>query len=177
MRDRQNPGQKRPYGLYGNNFARATPEAIKLATKPLKPPTITNIIAIEAPPGGYGSYSRKDIEYILVTAFTGFSAARLESQIESLQKPTVTIHTGFWGCGAYGGNRILMALLQLLAARLAKIDRLIFHTGDAAGTQDFLEARQICDRDLMFNSSTVELPVLIEKIQAMEFQWGIGDGN
>jgi hypothetical protein len=70
-----------------------------------------------------------------------------------------------------------MALLQLLAARLARIDRLIFHTGDAAGTQDFLEARQICDRDLMFDGSTVKLPVLIENIQAMEFQWGISDGN
>jgi hypothetical protein len=70
-----------------------------------------------------------------------------------------------------------MAILQLLAARLAHIDRLIFHTGDAAGTQDFLEARQICDRDLIGNNSNAELSVLLDKIQAMEFQWGVSDGN
>lgn len=40
-----NSKQRRPLGLYGNNFARATPEAIKKATKVLNPPTISNIIA------------------------------------------------------------------------------------------------------------------------------------
>jgi hypothetical protein len=47
------------------------------------------------------------IEFVLATAFTGFSAARLESARLN-PSPVVAIHTGFWGCGAFGGNRVLM---------------------------------------------------------------------
>ncbi|MEG3940905.1 hypothetical protein QT995_22440 [Microcoleus sp. S36b_A3] len=173
----RNSGQGRPFGLYGNNFGRATSDAIAQATKPLNPPTITNIIAIEAPSYGEGSYSIAQIEYILKTAFTGFFAARIESQLESAQTPTLIIHTGFWGCGAYGGNRVLMALLQLLSARLSQVNCLVFHTSDATGSQDLATAQQILDRDLVPDDSPVKVSDLVEKIHAMEFQWGFSDGN
>ncbi|KYC42450.1 hypothetical protein WA1_21025 [Scytonema hofmannii PCC 7110] len=52
-----NVEQARPYRLYGNNFARATAEAIELATKPLNPPTVTNIIAMEAPSSLYSAFT------------------------------------------------------------------------------------------------------------------------
>ncbi|GAB1543223.1 hypothetical protein NUACC21_58970 [Scytonema sp. NUACC21] len=170
--------QARPYGLYGNNFARATPEAIELATKPLNPPTVTNIIAMEAPLSGYGFYTQEEIQYVLATAFTGFSAAKVESYSESEREPVVIIHTGFWGCGAYGGNRILMALLQLLAARLAQVNRLVFHTGvDAIGAQDFATAQRILNEHLAPVGSNVEVSALITQLHAMKFQWGVSDGN
>ncbi len=168
------PARERPLGLYGNNFAKATTEAILLATKPLNPPTLTNIIAMEAPSGGYNFYEYHIIEYILATTFTGFSAAKIESQLQS-PAPIVIIHTGFWGCGAYGGNRVLMALLQLLAARLAQIDKLIFHTTDDVGSQALATARNILDRDLAIDNASIN--DILEKIYAMSFKWGIGDGN
>jgi Poly (ADP-ribose) glycohydrolase (PARG) len=171
------PDRGRPFGLYGNNFAKATPEAIAQATKALDPPTITNIIAMEASAGGYGVYRLEDIEYILTTAFTGFTAARNESQFDSVEQPRVIIHTGFWGCGAYGGNRVLMALLQLLAARFSSIDSLVFHTGNILGTATLARARQIIEQDLLPDESPVETSVLLEKIYAMGFEWGVSDGN
>jgi hypothetical protein len=168
------PALDRPQGLYGNNFARASAEAITAATITIDPPTITNIIAIEAPSGGYGSYQYDEIEYILTTAVTAFTAAKIESQLAATD-PTVVIHTGFWGCGAYGGNRVLMALLQLLAARLARIDRLIFHTGEPAGADSFTKAQQILDR-LTINPD-LEIADLLTAIEAMKFHWGVSDGN
>lgn len=172
-----NSQQGRPFGLYGNNFARATAEAIRLATKPINPPTITNIIAMEAPAGGFGFYRIDEIEYILKTAFTGFLAARIESDLAFTEQPEVIIHTGFWGCGAYGGNRILMALLQLLAAHLAHVDRLVFHTANANGANDLATAQQLLEQDLSTNNSQVELTTLLTQIEAMKFQWGESDGN
>jgi hypothetical protein len=162
--------------LYGNNFAKASAEAIRLATEPLQPPTITNIIAMEAPSEGdsYSSYEFEAIEYILTTAFTGFSAAKIESQLES-PEPIVAIHTGFWGCGAYGGNRVLMALLQLMAARLAQIDKLIFHTNDAIGSEALATAQGILNQDLVGVDVTV--PDILDKIYALAFKWGTSDGN
>jgi hypothetical protein len=173
----RNPEQGRPFGLYGNNFGRAKSEAIEQATKPLNPPTITNIIAIEAPAYGEDSYRIAEIEYILKTAFTGFSAARIESRLQLPQAPNLMIHTGFWGCGAYGGNRVLMALLQLLSARLSQVNCLVFHTSDAMGSQSLANAQQILDRDLVPDDSPVKVSDLVQKIYEMEFQWGISDGN
>lgn len=44
------------------------------------------------------------------------------------------IHTGYWGCGAYGGNREPMPLLQLIAACESKFVTLVFHSrADDAG--------------------------------------------
>lgn len=102
----------------------------------------------------------------------------MESCFESAQEQFVIIHTGFWGCGAYGGNRILMALLQLLAARLAQVNRLVFHTGvDAKSAQDFATAQHILNENLAPVGSNVEVSTLLVKIQALGFQWGISDGN
>jgi hypothetical protein len=43
-----NAGAGRPHGLYGNAFAAATPDAIRRATIPIVPPTVTNVVAIAA---------------------------------------------------------------------------------------------------------------------------------
>jgi hypothetical protein len=172
-----NPEAGRPYGLYGNNFSRAKPEAIQQAIQLIQPPTITNIIAMEAPPGGYGIYTKAEIAYIFATAFTGFSAARLESQLELDQYSGTVIHTGFWGCGAYGGNRVLMALLQLLAARISQVSRLVFHTGNTSGKQILIQSQQILDELLGSASLAIEIDHLIDRLYELDFQWGIGDGN
>jgi hypothetical protein len=167
----------RPNGLYGNNFAAAGAEAIAKATQAIVPPTISNVLAMEAPTGGHGRYDLKEIESILGTAFTGFAAARFESWQDTLQPPAVVVHTGFWGCGAYGGNRVLMALLQLLAAQLAGLDGLVFHTGDEAGSQAFQRA----SRTLQHVAESVGQPLAVSnavlQIESMGFQWGVSDGN
>ncbi len=171
-----NPQQDRPLGLYGNNFARATARAIELATTPIDPPTISNIIAMEAPAGGNGSYSYAEIEYILTTAFTGFQAAKIESLLVS-SEPIVVIHTGFWGCGAYGGNRILMVLLQLLAARFAGINCLKFHTVDFVGSLALSNGMRILNRDLAIDRADRSIANLLTDIYELDFQWGVSDGN
>jgi hypothetical protein len=90
--------EDRPYGLYGNHFSRAKPDAIRRATRPIVPPTISHILAMEALPGGRGMYSLDEIRDVLLTAYTGFSAARAES-LEAGARET-HVHTGHWGTGA-----------------------------------------------------------------------------
>ena len=69
-----------------------TAEEITAATTYLQPPTVNNILAIEAPSYGRGPYTKDEIEDVLETAFVGFSACKLES--ESLQ---TVIHSAL-GC-------------------------------------------------------------------------------
>ena len=63
-----NKKERRPNGLYGKNFKKANEEAIRNATKIVFPPTITNLIAMEAPKYGKGIYSLETIKNIFDTA-------------------------------------------------------------------------------------------------------------
>jgi hypothetical protein len=172
-----NPAEGRPHGLYGNNFARASPEAISRATTPITPPTITNIIAMAAPTGGSGAYTRDEIRYILQTAYTGFSAARIESRRERGEDVRVVVHTGFWGCGAFGGNRVLMAALQLLTAHLSNVNRLIFHTFDESGSAAFAQPREMVQHDLIRTGRQPKTSQLVGLLHSKRFRWGVSDGN
>jgi len=162
----------RPHGLYGNRFASASQEAIRRATLRIDPPTETNLIAVAALSGGYGAYTRDEIAYVLQAAYTGFRAAVLASA----GKPAI-IHSGFWGCGAFGGNRHLMTLLQAIAAGMAGVDRLVFHTFDQSGMDDVAAAKRK-SRELFAGSDSVLTGgQVIEALAAQGFMWGVSDGN
>ncbi len=42
------------------------------------------------------------------------------------------IHTGNWGTGAFGNDRVLMALVQMLAARFAQVCTVVVFVGVSA---------------------------------------------
>jgi hypothetical protein len=163
-----NPNELRPHGLYGNHFALASAQAIIRATTPINPPTISHILALEAPHPGHGFYREQQISYILTTAFTGFVAAKAESE------DITVIHTGFWGCGAYGGNRVLMVLLQIIAGHLAQIERLVFHAADTQGIADIEQAKHLFEKQII---PLHEVNAIIAFLTTAKFCWGISDGN
>jgi hypothetical protein len=178
----RNAALGRPSGLYGNHFAAATRLAVATATQPIRPPTTSNILAMEAPPGGRGRYRVEDIRFILETAFTGFAATRVESRRAAPHRaaahpPAVVVHTGFWGCGAYGGNRVLMALLQLLAAQLAGLDSLVFHAGDEAGTRAFRQGHETFQQLAASGGQPRPVSDVLRQVHAMDFAWGVSDGT
>lgn len=186
-----NAKQGRPEGLYGRQFARAKIAAIDAAVGLITPPTQSNIIAMAAPVGGRGQYASNEIEFILTTAFTGFTAATLETRrLFQNEAKKVAVHTGFWGCGAFGGNRVLMTFVQILAARLAGIDRFVFHTVTADGTAAFSHATKVLlnlipernwlSRLIKANPTTnaaISVRDLVKSIQSLGFEWGVSDGN
>lgn len=172
----RNAAESRPDGLYGNVFAGADEEVVRCATSRIEPSTITNIIAIAAPGGGVGRYERESIEHILVTAYTGFRAAKLEGARHRGEAFSVVVHTGFWGCGAFGGDRVLMAALQVLAAEMAGLDRLVFHAFDADGADTMRAALSLIELELGCQPDT-NTHDLVDEIASMGFEWGVGDGN
>lgn len=163
----------RPRGLYGNEFSAAPQDVVKRATTRIDPPTITNIIALAAPSYGVGPYTRETIERILVTAYTGFAAAVGESARIEPGKPVV-IDTGYWGCGVFGGNRVLMSLLQMLAAGMAGVDRLVFHTIGPEGATPFEEALGILESDFA-PLGEIDSVELIDRVVTRGFMWGMND--
>ena len=162
----------RPNGLYGNQFARAPWDAVRRATRVIDPPTVTNLIAMAAPSGGRGDYSAADIACVFATAHTAFAAAVAESG-----GSPVVVHSGFWGCGAFGGNRRLMIALQSLAARSAGVTRLVLHAGDAAGSDVVAYGLSTADTLVARCGSPTTVRELVERAEMLACRWGVSDGN
>lgn len=167
------PSAASPRGLYGNEFARAGTEEVRRATRPLTPPTISNILAMAAPSHGRGVYSWRDLERILATAFTGFRAAAEESRRLAGSDVRTRVHTGFWGCGAFGGNREVMTILQSLAADLAGVD-LVFWSTDEEGFDIATRARAMY-LQILGRSTTTD--TFLTELARAGFAWGRSNGT
>lgn len=164
------PSAARPFGLYGNRFARASSAALSGALRYPDPPVLTQLICIAAPVGAAEPYQRSEIERILITAYAGFAAAAAHSDDEDVE-----IRTGFWGCGAFGGDRVMMVALQALAACMAGVDRLVFYAFDDAGERDVAEGLQALDRvQVRIGEPT---GAVLDRIVGLGRRWGTPDGN
>lgn len=155
-------------GIYGRRLHHASLADVSAATKRLDGAPTSKIVAMAAPQGA-GIYTPEQIRDVLVTATTGFAAARVESR----RNARVRMHTGHWGTGAFGGNRVLMAACQVLAARAAAIDELVYYSLDAGGLRAFAEGRAIADA--VEAERTVD--EVVDLLDAHDFVWGRSDGH
>jgi hypothetical protein len=162
-----------PRSLYGSAFSHAPLNEVAAATERLEPPTLSNILAMAAPGGGEGPYSARDLEGVLRTAFTGFSAAAREGARLQGRPCRTLVHTGFWGCGAFGGNRTVMTVLQALAADLAGVD-LVFHGVDAPGAAAASAAHRTY---LDLRAAGAGVAGILERLRGLGLAWGQSDGN
>ena len=162
--------------IYGARFARADEGAIRKSVRPIEPPTLSNILAIEAPiSSGNKVYDRAEVEGALRTAFSGFRAAVLSSVDAVKAGKPIVLHTGNWGCGAYGGNRQLMLSIQMMAARLAGIAELVIY-GGADSNDDVGVFDAELSRRFKFKPG-VAVSRVVDRLVAAGFQWGTPDGN
>lgn len=166
------PAPGRPWGLYGQAFARASAEQVRAAVSVLDPPVPVNVLAIAAPRGA-GAYTAATIRAVLATAHAGFVAARAATQRAGGDPDRVVVHTGWWGCGAFGGNRELMALLQDEAADLAGLQALVFHNGEPEGNAPLSRARDVRSR----LGAVGSVAGLIEALVARGYTWGVSNGT
>jgi hypothetical protein len=69
-----------------------------------------------------------------------------------------------------------MALIQVIAAYMARVDVLIYHTFDKSGSYSFANAQNKFEK-LTKCDSPITINALLSKIYDMKFQWGFSDGN
>ena len=160
-----------PFGIYGQRLGRASEEALRQAVTRLDLAHRTNLVAMAAPQGS-GRYSVGELRDVLATAVTAFAAARAES-VTFAPGARVRVCTGHWGTGAFGGNRVLMAAAQLVAARLAEIDELLYYSLDLDGVRSFEKGRRVADG---FAAGT-SFDAIVATFDALGFVWGASDGN
>jgi hypothetical protein len=171
------PAAGRPMGLYGNRYAAAPIDVVRRATRRIDPPTYTHLIAMAAPSGGRGDYTEPQIQYVFSTAYTAFAAAVYDSARTRGAPLHTIIHSGFWGCGAFGGNRKLMVALQALAARAAGVRRLMLHAGDAAGVDDATRGLDVADSLALRCGQSCTLDKVVGHSVILGHRWGVSDGN
>jgi hypothetical protein len=152
--------------LYGDNFAAAPEHTVLEATTRVDPPTLSNIIALAALSPESGAYTSDQVHRLLQTAYTGFRTLVLRSE-------RVTLHTGYWGCGAFGGNKGLVAAVQLLAAGAAGVERVRFWWGRTELDRSALEHAIAVEQHL----SGVSVEVAVAKLVAAGYHWGVANEN
>ena len=86
------------------------------------------------------------------------------------------IHTGFWGCGAFGGNRTLMTILQCFAAELAKVD-LEFWAVNDSGVKVVEESYYEYSSIRYPKTINIITKIFLNRLVARKYQWGESDGN
>lgn len=162
--------------IYGAHFARSDDATVRDTVQKIAPPTLSSILAIEAPiSSGIRVYARCEIEAALRTAYSGFRSTILESITDGALVNPVVVHTGNWGCGAYGGNRQLMLMTQMVAAHLAGISRLVFYCG-LDSKDDVARFNMELERRFKFQPG-VAVGKVVDRLVAAAFPWGTPDGN
>lgn len=68
-----------------------------------------------------------------------------------------------------------MAMIQIMAARFARIHELVYHTFDNRGTSAFDEAKLLLEEELDLTMPTYTLAM--DYLLGKHFKWGISDGN
>jgi len=171
----QNAAEGRPQGLYGNHFEKAPEAVIVKATQVFDNPTTTNLICMAAHKSSWGTYTLPQIKYLFSTALTSFTAAKVEAAtIDKNLK--IVIHTGNWGCGAFGGNLELVVIVQIMAGIAAGIDEIIYHSFDKKGTLGFDNGHKRV-RQLLEEHKTIPVNDFLEILFEMHFQWGMSNGT
>ena len=129
--------------IYGNQFQAASEKVIDENLTKIENPHESNIFAIVAPKAKASDqnkpYTKSDLEKLFYRALNAFEAIKKQAKGKE-----VTIHTGNWGAGAFGGSVKVAALCQMVAAKKANVDNFIFYPMDKK--QDFEEAEKIFEK-------------------------------
>lgn len=145
----------------------------------MHPSTITNLVAIAAPRPGYGYYTKIQIYNAFQAAYTGFRALVLDSDDNKNNNKMgsgnriVVLNTGHWGCGAFGGNKGLMAIIQILAAGSAGIDHVCFWYGYTKSDQTAIgHAMEVVK---LLNGQPIG--DVFDLLTNAKYQWGVANEN
>jgi len=164
--------------LYAHNLEVASQKTIDDNMTVIKPPYVTNILAMSAPKrktfGKGKPYTLEVITAIFATAYSGFRAVVLQSIEKGYTKhgkpSEAVIHTGNWGAGNFGGNLELMVVLQLAAAKQAKVKKLVGYGAGKVGTETWFKALDVF-RNLWPANKAISKDEFLKQVFSIGYTW------
>jgi len=147
----------------------------------MKKPNLVNILAIvaqKAPTYRKGDtpplYKLEDIQSAFHRLYASFLMAKMEAQRISPDRDVIDVNSGNLGCGAFGGSLELMWTLHGLVAKAVGVN-LVLHVVKEkltpAALTGYVEALWPS------NEPTIKTSVLLTRVLAKGFTWGIGTGE
>eukprot|EP01084_Bolivina_argentea_P134356 237010_1 len=178
--------------IYGSKFARSGVETVVKCIDICEAPISTNIICIAALCKMMEKYTFEDIDFLSKTAFCGFNGAKMEILNEALGeynktqnsytlRNTIIVHTGNWGCGAFGGNIEMHFILQCVAAVCAGIDMLYYHSVDINSMEKAQKGRDVLLNMLYPRCKdkygNMDRDVFFKELLNLGYSWGCPNGT
>ena len=166
--------------LYGQQFSEANADTLTRACT-WTPPNAQhpdNIFVMCAPHAGIrleDPYDLDDLTEIFTTAYTAFSAIVKKN-------PEASIHTGNWGCGAFGGNPKVMGILQIAAAHFANVKQLHYyplaHSEKIHQALDqFATIKRVFKEQQVAITPSAFLKLLADSAEELKLIWGVGNNT
>ena len=167
------------HNLYGHCFSTESHEVLNAGVNIVEGNINDNIIAVAAADSFRDDYySFSEIRYTVESLMTAFSAAVCRDKEKGATE--TVIHTGNWGCGAFGGNSVFSYLCQFIAGGLCGVDRLVFH---APILESFNKALLYFDdfkRDIVnggpdaVKGKVCSMRQIMDFLIKLKFHWGNG---
>jgi hypothetical protein len=130
--------------IYGWKFSDSPLDALKKHVVPFdtNSMTKTNILVMAALQISGNQTCKQYSVMDIVTLFkTSYSAFRLVVLAKKKFKKII-VNTGNWGCGSFGNNYRLIAIIQILAACLAGLNELNYYTFDEHAHLEYHKAKE-----------------------------------
>jgi len=145
--------------LYGRNFSDLPEDVVDCGIKIVQGEKQNNIIAMAAPSNGKGLYTKLELENLLETVLAAFTGA-----VDKSKEKECVIHTGSWGCGAFGNNKELMYLSQMIGASSAGCKKLLFHKVEEVDFKNAESKFEMIKEKMSFNEA-------VEFLLNQKFVW------
>eukprot|EP01083_Nonionella_stella_P054730 144464_1 len=189
--------------IYGSKFARSTTEKVTKSVTICKPAMVDNVICIASVMGCQRKYKRAQIDKLLKTAYTGFNGAVCESAYQELkgktkrkrrkscndtneektdtQQKEIIVHTGNWGCGAFGGNIEVHCMIQVIACVAAGVDRMVYHAVDQNSKTKAVHGCKVLLKELCpkckDKKGRLKTKLFISELLKRGYKWGTPNGT
>ena len=99
---------------------------------------------------------------------------------EGLKMKRIVIHTGNWGCGAFGGNVELHTMLQIIAAVAAGVDEMVYHAVDEKNLSNAFEGVEALKELLpkcKDKKGKIKRDLLMNELFNKGYKWGRPNGT
>eukprot|EP00756_Hemistasia_phaeocysticola_P046868 Hpha_TRINITY_DN2070_c0_g2::TRINITY_DN2070_c0_g2_i1::g.82893::m.82893 len=117
---------------------------------------------------GRGEYTEAQVRRLLSTAYTAFVGAAAMSEGKRC-----VVHSGNWGCGAFGNSVTVISAVQCLAAKLAGVE-LVYHYMGPPNDKGWASGSERVVTTAMPGTPTDKA---VSAIIGMRKKWGLSNGT
>eukprot|EP00483_Globobulimina_turgida_P012794 UN12818 len=129
----------------------------------------------------YGDLTESEIFNGYETKLENDDEKKENDKVEEGKMKKIVVHTGNWGCGAFGGNVELHAILQVIAGVAAGVDEMYYHSVDDKAMVQVVAGCDVLLTEIIPNckdkKGKIKRDLLMDELVKKGYRWGTPNGT